>query len=436
MKLAVAGSQVLMWRALQKGAGMLVAVVVMQGLGPAGNGLYSLTVTMVTVLAALLAGGVGLASVPRLTDGQAEPGRIGRAQVLWLGVVAVLLVLLALGMRLSPLWVWAQSSLGWDDRLLVAVALAVLGMVCFETSNYDLLAAGRVVLGTFTAATRTSILALALAAILLLAGADFSAAVLAFALAQLFAGMILATRARQALRSLPGAAAMTSPTAGRRPLWRLTTDLVRFGWLGQMSSLIYLLLLRLDQFLVEGYLDVAAVGIYAAAAWAAELLWLVPEALNPLVVHTAARSGHADRDHTTARAVRLGLGVTALAAIPLAVLCAPLLGLLREGAYLPAVTPLRVLLPGVVAFAPGVILAGDFIGRGKPQWNTQASVVTVVVNIGLCLVLIPRLGILGAAWASTAAYALGSAVMVVRFRRLTGLAWSRILVPRPSDLRF
>jgi len=83
-----------------------------------------------------------------------------------------------------------------------------------------------------------------------------------------------------------------------------------------------------------------------------------------------------------------------------------------------------------------VILAGDFIGRGRPHWNTQASVITVVVNVGLCLLLIPRLGILGAAWASTVAYALGSAVMVIRFRRLTGLAWSTILLPRPSDLRF
>jgi len=431
VKLAVAGSQVLLWRALQKGAGMLVALVVMQGLGPSGNGLYSLSVTTITVLAALAAGGVGLASVPRLATGEQSPRRVGRAQVLWVASMAGVLLLLALAVRLGPAWAWLTSSLGWTEPLLMAVTLAVLGMVTFETANYDLLAAGRVVMGTCAAALRTLSLALALGMVLVLGRSSFPLAITAFACAQVLAALVLAGRARMALRSLPEPT--STPTSG---LWRLTGGLVRFGWLGQMSSIVYLLLLRLDQFLVEGYLDVAAVGIYAAAAWAAELLWLVPEALNPLVVHTAARAGDHGRDDTSARAVRLGLGVTALAALPLALVCEPLLGLLRDGAYLPAVTPLRVLLPGVVAFAPGVILAGDFIGRGRPHWNTQASVVTVVVNVGLCLVLIPRHGILGAAWASTVAYALGSAVMVIRFRRLTGLAWSTILLPRPSDLRF
>ena len=74
MRLALTGSQVLLWRAVQKAAGVGTAIVVMQGLGPEGNGRYSLTVTIVTVLAALLSAGVGLASVPRLRDGEGRRG--------------------------------------------------------------------------------------------------------------------------------------------------------------------------------------------------------------------------------------------------------------------------------------------------------------------------------------------------------------------------
>ena len=59
-------------------------------------------------------------------------------------------------------------------------------------------------------------------------------------------------------------------------------------------------------------IDVTAVGLYAAAAWAAELLWLVPEALNPLIVHSSASLPPGQRDQTAARAVRLGLGLTAV----------------------------------------------------------------------------------------------------------------------------
>ena len=74
-------------------------------------------------------------------------------------------------------------------------------------------------------------------------------------------------------------------------------------------------------------------------------------------------------------------------------------------------------------------------GRGRPAWNTQASLITVVVNVALCVLWIPRAGIVGAAWASTVAYTVGATVMLLRFRQATGLPWTEILVPRPSDFR-
>lgn len=430
MRLAVAGSQVLLWRAAQKAAGMGAAVVIMQGLGPTGNGRYSLTVTLITVLAAVLSGGVGLASVPRLRDGEERPARVLRAQALWLASVLIMLVALTATSHVSGVWSWLSGSLGWSRGLEFAVALAILGHVAYETANYDLLSAGRVVLGTFTASGRAVIMLLAMLLLLLVWQGGLVAAVLALAGAHALAGLVLAIMAwRTVHRELPPAGRQTTP------LPRLVGRLVRHGWLGQMSSLIYLLLLRLDQFLLEASLDVRAVGLYAAAAWASELLWLVPEALNPLLVHAAASRPEAERNQTAARAVRLGLGLTAMLAIPLAIVCEPLLGLLREGEFVGAVAPLRALLPGVVAFAPGVILAGDFIGRGRPQWNTQASLVTLAVNIALCLWWIPRFGIVGAAWASTVAYALGAGIMIVRFQRLTRLRWVDLLIPRLTDLR-
>ncbi len=430
MRLALTGSQVLLWRAVQKAAGVGTAIVVMQGLGPEGNGRYSLTVTIVTVLAALLSAGVGLASVPRLRDGEEAPRRILIAQGAWLLVVGGALVILVLLARGSAAWDWLELSLGWHPVLLVAVPLAVIGLVVYETANYDLLAAGRVVLGTVTASGRALLLLAAMMMLLFVWSHGIVAVVLALVGAHVLAGLVLGRRAWVTITSpLP----VTART--RTSLPRLVGRLVRHGWLGQLSALIYLLLLRLDQFLLESSLDVRAVGLYAAAAWAAELLWLVPEALNPLLVHSSSNREDRHRDRTAARAVRLGLGLTALAAIPLAAICEPLLALVRDGEFQAAAAPLRALLPGIVAFAPGVILAGDFIGRGRPAWNTQASAVTVVVNVALCLLWIPRFGIMGAAWASTAAYTLGAAIMMARFRSLTGIRWVDLLILRPSDLR-
>ena len=107
------------------------------------------------------------------------------------------------------------------------------------------------------------------------------------------------------------------------------------------------------------------------------------------------------------RAVKLGFLLTLAAAIPLYMLADPLLELLAGGEYSGSGPALRALLPGIVAFAPGAVLAGDFIGRGKPHWNTQASALTVAVNLVVAWYLIPTYGPVGAAWSSTIAYAWG-----------------------------
>ena len=112
---------------------------------------------------------------------------------------------------------------------------------------------------------------------------------------------------------------------------------------------------------------------------------------------------------------------TILMAVPLALVAGPLLTRFAGGAYAGSAPALLALLPGIVAFAPGAVLAGDFIGRGRPNWNTQASLLTVLVNLAVGWLLIPEHGAVGAAWSSTIAYTCGSSLMILRFRQTTGL---------------
>jgi len=211
---------------------------------------------------------------------------------------------------------------------------------------------------------------------------------------------------------------------------------LRRGWIGQVSAITYLLLLRLDQGLVEVFQGAAAVGIYSLAVWAGEMLWLIPGALTSLLVHSSAAAGDdQNRDAEAARAVRVGLALICCAALPVGLVAPLVFKLLAGGDFATAGPALWALLPGIVAFAPGVVLAGDFIGRGHPSWNTQASLLTVLANVAWALYLIPRHGIVGAAWASTLAYLVGGGVMVWRFHVTTGLPLRTILVVRRRDFR-
>jgi len=404
-------------------------------LGPHGQGLFTMTLTVIMIVAAIGNGGLGLAAVPLLRRGEVSLGRVLRAQGLWLVVVAMLLLVVAFVLRRAYGAGPETLPLHWSGTTVLAVALGALALIAFDIFTYDLQAMGRLVVSPFFNFLRTVINLMLVGALLVATTISLDGAVGAFALAQALAVAALAVVVvRQARRGPMPAANADSPAAPA--LWTLIGRCFRHGWVGQVSVVSFILLMRLDQYLVEYYHDAATVGIYSVAVLVGEMLLYLPRALYPLLVHSSAddRAG-SDRDQEAARAVRVGLAVTLAAAVPVFLIAIPLLPLLAGGAYQASGPALRALLPGIVAMAPAHILAGDFVGRGHPGWNAQASLLTVVANIAVGVILIPRLGAVGASLASSLAYAVGATLMIQRFRRETGLGWSVLLVPRRNDFR-
>jgi O-antigen/teichoic acid export membrane protein len=97
--------------------------------------------------------------------------------------------------------------------------------------------------------------------------------------------------------------------------------------------------------------------------------------------------------------------------------------------------PLVLLLPGIVAFAPVKVLAAYLAGAGLPRLFFRVSTSSLVVTVVLDLLLIPRLGIAGAALASSASYTTAAAVMLWIFRSTTGVPLRDVLLPTREDIR-
>ena len=435
MKLLEPGSRILLSRLFQVAANAAVVLLVASRLGPAGQGHYSLTVALAMLLASLLAAGQGLAAVPHLRRGDISAGRILRAQLLWSAVALTALGTLALWSMATAPARFLAAHLGWTPGLGFVVAGAVLGILLFEIFSYDLLARGRLVVGAAVNGVRAvGHLALVLAVVLAWS-LTLGRAVGLVALAQGLGGVVVVTvTARELLRRRVGEASApdAADDAAGPSLPRLAGRLARQGWVGQLSAVAYFLLLRLDQALVEHFHGASEVGVYSVAVYFGEMLWLLPGAMTPLLVHSAADPDETRRDLDSLRAVRLGVAVTLAAGIPVYFLCGPLLPLLAGGAYAPSAGALRALLPGIVAFSSGAVLAGDFIGRGRSHWNTQASLITLALNIALDLWLIPGHGAVGAGYASTIAYTVGAGLMIARFLHVSGFTVRDLLLGRTS----
>lgn len=210
-----------------------------------------------------------------------------------------------------------------------------------------------------------------------------------------------------------------------------------YGAATAAASLNMILLARLDHFMLLMLLgDPRAVGVYALSTLAAEIPRLFSGAVSSLLVPQTAADSSAGRESQTPLVVR----ITAL--VMLGVL--PLLAGLYWGAleilfmwagedYQAGWPVFWILCAGTFCLGLDDIFSSHLLGRKRPHWNTLVSAAMLVLNVALNLWWIPRWGIVGAAWATTAAYSLGMVITA-------GLAlWeSRIsprqLLPRPYDL--
>jgi O-antigen/teichoic acid export membrane protein len=215
---------------------------------------------------------------------------------------------------------------------------------------------------------------------------------------------------------------------------RLDGDVLRpllsLGLRGHLGNVVQTFNYRLDFFLVQFLLGQAAVGLYHTSTLLAEVIWYLPNAVAAALLPQIA----ATKDSAlTPRVARHTLILTTSGACGLFVLAWPFLAFLRP-AYLPSLAPMNVLLIGVVALSLYKVLASDLLGRGLPLYPSLTSILALVITIVGNLLLIPRIGIMGAAWTSTFAYTIQTIMLTLVYHYVTGVRLKDLLVPRREDL--
>lgn len=186
-------------------------------------------------------------------------------------------------------------------------------------------------------------------------------------------------------------------------------------------------------YLCSYYLDPSQVAFYAIGAKFAEQMMSIPQSLG-LAMFPRLAGMPDDRVHQmTAAACRQTLCITVLLAIALTFCGKFAIVLLYGRAYEPAAVPLIWISWGIVMMSMYVLLSRDFTARDRQKINVIAAYIALGGNFGLNMLLIPRLGILGAAIGTSCSYSAAAILLYVFFLRESGLAWHEPLIPRAED---
>lgn len=216
---------------------------------------------------------------------------------------------------------------------------------------------------------------------------------------------------------------------------RLLSDSFRYGTKAYFGNLAQFLNYRLDIFLVAYFLTTTDVGYYALAVGIAEKLWILPGSIATILFPRVSSIKIQDANNLTPKVSRHTLSIMLLLALVLLLVCKSIIRMMYGVAYFPSVSPLMLLLPGIVALSVSKIFTADLAGRGRPEFGTLASFVSLAINIPLNIWLIPKYGIAGAAFASTIAYSLATLIALIAYLKISGNSLLDTLVIKKQDIR-
>jgi polysaccharide transporter, PST family len=379
-------------KVLRVTVGLVVAAVVARYLGPGPYGALSAVFAYILLLGALAALGLeGILVRELIRDEPGRPVLLGTAFALRCGGAATAFLL---GNALAPLLGIELEGL-W---LLVAVA-----SVAFLFSPADVLEHRfqSMMNARAIVAARSSAFMVASAAKLLLVA--IGAPLVLFA-------------ATPSLESAVAAALLAGLYAlkeGGFRGWRFdrgyAASLLKAAAPVAVSGLLVAGTMQIDRIMIASIAGHHAAGIYSAAALLSTVWHMVPVVVGASVAAVLTRLYEVNRAdyETRLQDVFSALSFGSLCvAIGMTALSEPLILLIFGDAYAPAALILAIHVWAGIFVAHVSIRSRALLIEGRTASIAAFSALTLAANVGLNLLLIPRHGAVGAAWAFLVAWAL------------------------------
>ncbi len=214
-------------------------------------------------------------------------------------------------------------------------------------------------------------------------------------------------------------------------------DILSFGTKFHFSNIFAFLHSKINILLISFYINPVVVGFfYIANSLVTQIQSLAQSATVVLLPKIATEEEEKKKKEFTPLVCRNIILITFLGALFFFFLAKWLIVLFYSKEFLSSVLPFRILLPAIIAFAGSQILATDFIGRGKPMLNTYVNGGTLLLNIILSIIWIPKFGIEGAAWALTVSYIVMFISKLIIYSKISKNRIKDIIFFSPKDIGF
>jgi stage V sporulation protein B len=200
----------------------------------------------------------------------------------------------------------------------------------------------------------------------------------------------------------------------------LTKKIVSFGAPIFLTGVSGTILGNIDTIVITFFLSTSEVGFYQAAFSTSQLLWVLSGTatvvLFPMVAELWAKNDRATLSKIIGLLIKFSFILVIPAVLVFAAFPEVIIRMLFGSEFLPAAVPLQILALSSLFYPIFAITTNSIVGIGKPGINMKIVALTATLNLILNIILVPYIGITGAATATAMSYLIGT-IIALRYLR-------------------
>lgn len=193
--------------------------------------------------------------------------------------------------------------------------------------------------------------------------------------------------------------------------------LISFGIQMFSTQTVNLLVNYTDTILIGYFLTAKDVGYYSIATDMCMLFAIIPQAVQRITFPMTAEYWHKNDFESLQDMFHKSMKYTACVLLPLGLFftlfASEITTTIYGAEYINSVAPFLILLVARVLRGATVNPVGaSFAGAGRPEIGLKVDSLSLILNVLLCWLLIPRFGISGAAFATTLSLLIGTVIYI------------------------
>jgi O-antigen/teichoic acid export membrane protein len=178
---------------------------------------------------------------------------------------------------------------------------------------------------------------------------------------------------------------------------------------------------NLDMIILGWFTDSSNIGLYSAAQKPIQIVYLIPTLLVAAISPVFSRLAITDKEKVRTilkKSLRISLIIAIVVNVFIFAVGGFIFDLMFGAQYKDAIPLFKIMGLAIITGAPSLIISNAIFAFGKQKELVLFIAISLLLNIILCLLLIPQIGIYGAAISVTAAQTIGNIILIIRSKKI------------------